>query len=670
MNYCSKLNKQKIIYIFILFHIIFLISKNAISDIGRKWTIMVYLDGDNDLEKEAIDDFLEMAAIGSDMNINIIVQFDRIYGEDDRFGNWTDCKRFFIVRDKYPEKYNSKEDLGEVNMGAPETLIDFINWSVLNYPANNYALILWNHGGGWRKNKKSILSQNAIKEICWDNTNGHDPLKINELKYALNSITSKIDIIGFDACLMGMIEVAYSLRDSNISTMVASELTEPSEGWPYKNILLDLIENPNWNSTQLASAIVKQYNEEYNDQTLSAVSLSQINTLVNSINNLGHALVNNWKTNIYPIKNEAKNILDLFSDTIIYNDHGKYISGAFGLAIYFPQEKKNFDSDYYQSEFALNSSWDEFLNEYYLFMNGSWVNYVRLMTQEFNDDDSSESSNKTGHIDLYDFCDNLLNYGKACSKTYSYQSIPYNYEDITITGNDLKISWDDSTEITLPFAFSFYCQSYTSVNISAHGSIHFDNNSLMSYESTCLPATGTSKTFIAAYWDDLDPADYSNRGTVLYEICGQIPNRRLIVQYNDVPRYECQETVSFQIILYEDTFDIVFQYKDVKLDDLQYNNGAGATIGLQENPFNAVQFSCKSPVLYNEYALAFKSEIINPIKGDIDNNEQLNLSDVILALNITSGTYPPIDYYNVDINEDDKIGIFEVIFLMNYLSNY
>jgi len=115
------------------------------------WTFMVYLDGDNDLEGAAINDFLEMAAVGSDANVNIVVQFDRIGGYDSSYGDWETCKRFYVTSGMTPTAAEQVEDVGEANMGDPAALTDFINWVADNYPANNYAVVLWNHGAGWRE---------------------------------------------------------------------------------------------------------------------------------------------------------------------------------------------------------------------------------------------------------------------------------------------------------------------------------------------------------------------------------------------------------------------------------------------------------------------------------------------------------------------------------------
>jgi hypothetical protein len=114
------------------------------------WTVLVYLDADNNLEREAIDDFLEMAAIGSSAAINVVVQFDRVPGYDSRYGDWTGTLRFRVTQGMTPQPASAIADLGEVNMGHPQTLSDFVSWGRATYPAQRTALVIWNHGDGWR----------------------------------------------------------------------------------------------------------------------------------------------------------------------------------------------------------------------------------------------------------------------------------------------------------------------------------------------------------------------------------------------------------------------------------------------------------------------------------------------------------------------------------------
>ncbi|MEK7812948.1 MAG: S8 family serine peptidase, partial [Candidatus Desantisbacteria bacterium] len=200
-------------------------AHNALKQV-KPWTFMVYLDGDNDLEDAAIDDFLEMAKVGSTDKINIVVQFDRIPGYNSDHGDWTGTKMFYITKDMTPIPGSATMDIGEANMGNPQTLIDFVKWVKLGYPAEHYALVLWNHGGGWRNKQKGV----STKDICIDDTDG-DVLYMKEVSSALASV-SPIDLIGFDACLMAMIEVAYQIKDFG-DVMVGSEGNEPNDGWPY-----------------------------------------------------------------------------------------------------------------------------------------------------------------------------------------------------------------------------------------------------------------------------------------------------------------------------------------------------------------------------------------------------------------------------------------------------
>jgi clostripain len=155
-------------------------------DNTAEWTVMVYLDADNNLESAGIDDINEMEIVGSTTEVNIVVQVDRIpysvlasnnegYADDISNSNWTTTRRYYITQDFDPVQINSqlKSDLGELNMGDSQTLIDFTNWATINYPARKYLLVIWNHGGGFR-------SLSLTKDIAWDDTSGGDKITMPE----------------------------------------------------------------------------------------------------------------------------------------------------------------------------------------------------------------------------------------------------------------------------------------------------------------------------------------------------------------------------------------------------------------------------------------------------------------------------------------------------------
>ncbi|PIP08843.1 MAG: hypothetical protein COX51_02100, partial [Syntrophobacteraceae bacterium CG23_combo_of_CG06-09_8_20_14_all_50_8] len=53
-------------------------EKAANASNKAKWTVMVYMAGDNNLDGAALRDIAEMAKVGSTKDVNVLVQLDRI----------------------------------------------------------------------------------------------------------------------------------------------------------------------------------------------------------------------------------------------------------------------------------------------------------------------------------------------------------------------------------------------------------------------------------------------------------------------------------------------------------------------------------------------------------------------------------------------------------------
>jgi len=258
---------------------------------GAGWTFMVYLDGDNNLEGAAIDDFLEMSSVSSTADINISVQFDRIPGYSSAYDDWTTTKRFLVTPGMTPTAANAIEDIGECNMGDPNTLSDFVEWAMVEYPADNYALILWDHGSGWKKWVPWKDETGIARGICWDDTNGNDYLTLQETEQALAG--KSLSLLGYDACLMHMIEVAYHVS-AYAGIDVGSEETMPVKGWPFNTILGDLTGNPSMTPSALGGTIVSRYIESYGtggDETQSAVDNGDVSGLVTAVDNFAQVLI-------------------------------------------------------------------------------------------------------------------------------------------------------------------------------------------------------------------------------------------------------------------------------------------------------------------------------------------------------------------------------------------
>jgi hypothetical protein len=366
---------------------------------------MVYLDADNNLESAGIDDINEMEMVGSTSEVNIVVQVDRVpysvlassnqgYADDTSNGNWTTTRRYYVTQDFNPVLINStlKIDLGELNMGDPQTLVDFANWAANNYPAKKYLLVIWNHGGGFR-------SLNLAKDIAWDDTNGGDKITMPELEDALSMISAQIgkniDIVGMDACLMAMTEVAYQIKDY-ADILVTSEESEPEGGWPYDTILSQLVSNPLMSPEELATDIVDKYIYSYpfSNVTQSAIDLSYIDSLASQLSNLALAIMSDSLTpkskyilasvssqhygdydfidlydlcnkiliysNSLEVKNIVLSIQQTLNSAVIKSGYSVVgVSRSRGLSIYFPYYYYHNYYDY--TNFAQDTSWNEML---------------------------------------------------------------------------------------------------------------------------------------------------------------------------------------------------------------------------------------------------------------------------------------------------------------------
>jgi len=364
------------------------------------WTFLVYLDADNNLETDGINDFLEMASVGSDANIHIVVQFDRIPGYNTSYNDWTSTKRFYITLGMTPTAANALSDLGEQNMGLTSTLSNFITWGVANYPSDHYALVLWDHGAGWKGHEEK--NDPLFKGVCYDDTNS-DYLTVQEVETALSTAGVYIDLLGFDACLMANVEIDYQLKDL-AHIRVASEEVIPLEGWPYDTILSDLKSTPTMNPNSLGSTIVSRYIGYYGTdfpEAVPAVDLSQESTLSTAIESLALELTSkigtyitdiraargssdasyydmtyidlyNFSYQIYnrisdtAIQNAAQDIMNAINSMTIAEAHGSYHPGFHGTTIYYPGNIGDYDSDYETIlNFTADLSWDEFLLTYY-----------------------------------------------------------------------------------------------------------------------------------------------------------------------------------------------------------------------------------------------------------------------------------------------------------------
>jgi CSLREA domain-containing protein len=178
----------------------------------------------------------------------------------------------------------------------------------------------------------------------------------------------------------------------------------------------------------------------------------------------------------------------------------------------------------------------------------------------------------------------------------------YSFTDISGTGTALNLGSGGNTVVTLGFDFTYYGQSYGDVYVDANGYLSFVDKEGFDGSSCCnsyLVAEDDLYNSIAGFWDDLD----QDSGNVYWQTEGSAPNRRFIVQYDDVTVDSTPFT--FQIILSETSNEILLQYADVNTNNA--TQGETATVGVvgPEDKWDAAQYSYNQVVLSDNLAIRF-----------------------------------------------------------------
>jgi|GEM_PF-6820905 len=218
--------------------------------------------------------------------------------------------------------------------------------------------------------------------------------------------------------------------------------------------------------------------------------------------------------------------------------------------------------------------------------------------------------------------------------------ITYDWVDISGVGTELDLGDDEAATVALPFSFDFYGQANDDVNISSNGYLTFGDDATEHNNSSIINYSYHPDNFIAPFWDDLNPG----YGGSIYHHYDAAENR-FIVQYQDVPRYEVEGSLTFQTILNADG-SIIYQYNDM---DAAVNS---ATVGL-ENPDGDAGLQIVhnnnndlDPYIENELAIAFtptnSSDAVSSHEVFVGTGEtvsDLNFGNTLEALRVETEDY-------------------------------
>ncbi|MDA3845070.1 MAG: clostripain-related cysteine peptidase [Vallitaleaceae bacterium] len=419
------------------------------------YTLMIYMNG-SDLESggyAGTNDFLEMIAANITNNVTVIVQTGgTLDWHTDEYGlpsvSANQGQRWRVT-DTTMELLETK---GALNMGQSSTLKDFVAYGINNYNANKYGLIMWNHGSG------------PIFGFGADEYYQYDSLTVLEMATAFQGAyqqtNTKLDFVGFDACLMGTIEVGEMLSPY-ANYLVASEELEPGHGWDYTAVVNAI--NNGRTGRLLGKAIAdgflnhSQVNMTAKTITLSVVDLTKIDQTVIALETLLNKLKDDLSNpdlardiikarlvsesygegstssdnsdlvdladyaNNLPVryKTEVQALISAIDSSVVYNINSDYKPDAGGIAMYMPATA--LDMLYYAEStyqyMGFSSAYYNFLVAYKnLLENGGAselsvnedINQYDTVSNEVNvqgldaDDDNFYMNMEPGDIDLLD----------------------------------------------------------------------------------------------------------------------------------------------------------------------------------------------------------------------------------------------------------------------------
>ncbi len=277
----------------------------------RDWTVMVYFSADNDLQDEAFNNLSQMVEVGSSDKVHVLAQIHSRKGIPTR--------RYFM---RGRNDAVSADVPGLTSSGSVDALLDFVRWAGEEHKAENYVIVLWGHANGIFDDEDDVgTAKIKAKLRTASKQRGEAPRPGESSKHSLNldgapdsALTSfelkdaferiiekdvlgqKVAILGMDACLMSMAEIARQVSGS-VKIMVASEEVIPEKSWPYDRILRSLLNATKTRTVQpeeLAKVIVDEYISRYEGDeeavTLSACRLERMDNLAAALRDLGSSL--------------------------------------------------------------------------------------------------------------------------------------------------------------------------------------------------------------------------------------------------------------------------------------------------------------------------------------------------------------------------------------------
>lgn len=206
----------------------------------KEWTVIMYLNGSNELAIEMENTFKQLCKINKS-NVNIVIQLSKapidlvrtIRQDDSSYAeDWTGTRRYSIINGNL-EIVQSNE---YINMADYRNLYDFIKWAANKFPAKRYMVSISGHG--------FIVA--SLSDLC-----GKEPyiMGMYEMCTAINNLKNiiDIDILILDICNMNTIELIYELGKEKVNVVkyIMTYINNgPLEGMDYNYIIQKIDDEP------------------------------------------------------------------------------------------------------------------------------------------------------------------------------------------------------------------------------------------------------------------------------------------------------------------------------------------------------------------------------------------------------------------------------------------
>jgi hypothetical protein len=237
----------------------------------KEWTIMVYMAGDNNLSEDMITSINDLDAGVSSaitMTTSSMGQMPTVADKISFFVEF-DCshptaptRRYLFGGDGVKPANTTSGDMppqpiktfiDDTSNSNAVAIGNFVKDGIRNYPANRYALIISGHSDAFQ-GRTLLLDENpsgatTLREISC------------ELKKALGA--TKLEILGFDSCVMNTLEVIYEFRELT-NYWLGSQGSIPNYTWDYRGIGLSLVQKSDKFDAKEIIKVFVEKNRDFN----------------------------------------------------------------------------------------------------------------------------------------------------------------------------------------------------------------------------------------------------------------------------------------------------------------------------------------------------------------------------------------------------------------------